>query len=446
MLAPAPGHHGATEPLVRMIVALLGGMLIGIEREKARAAAARRKHRRVGLEEFVVKEFPGLRTFSLVSLLASVLGYLASYNTVARSVSLVVTLTFGIVVVTFTAYRLMVARMAGITTIVVLLLDFIIGFVSGLGEILLAASLAVLTTFVLAIKLPAEKIVGKIRYEELLWALELGIVLTVVGPFFLENSSTFYGVSPRSLYLFFTLVLATSYAGYVLARLKGGEGIAYTTIFGGIANSEATLMSVLQLLGGRAESLAFDLTILTNTAMILRNALIAAVVAYSAAGPLPPVQLAPLLLATTLSLVPGYISWLRSLRSLVRVTVEIENPLQFSTAAKSTAIYLALSLLAYTIRETGAGGLLLVSAIGGFVSSSAAIVALLSAGVNKATTLVALSLVATAAGALNKPIYTYLGTRSRATASRSLAASLVHAALLAAAAVPALHGWTAQPP
>ena len=394
----------------------------------------------MGLEEFVVKEFPGLRTFSLVSLLASVLGYLVSSNAVARSVALIVTLTFGVVVVTFTAYRLMVARMAGITTIVVLLLDFIIGFVSGLGEVLLAASLAVLTTFVLAIKLPAEKIVGRIRYEELLWALELGIVLTVIGPFFLESSLTFYGVSPRSLYLFFTLVLATSYIGYVLARLKGGEGIAYTTVFGGIANSEATLMSVLQLLRGRAESLAFDLTILTNTAMILRNALIAAVVTYSAAGPLQPRQLAPLMLATALSLLPGYISWLRSLKSLVRVTVEIENPLQFSTAAKSTAIYLALSLLAYTIRETGAGGLLLVSAIGGFVSSSAAIVALLSAGVNNPSTLVALSLVATAAGALNKPIYTYLGTRSAATASRSLAASLIHAALLAAATLPALKG------
>ena len=424
------------DPTFRIIVALLSGMLIGIEREKARAALARRKHRKPGVEELVAKEFPGIRTFSLVSIYAAVLGYLWSAGLIDAVMATVFLLVFGAVVVVFTAYRLMVARLAGITTVVVLLLDFILGFLSGVGEVLLAASAAVLTTFILAIKLPAERIVGRIRYEELLWALELLVVIIVVGPFFIESSASFYGVSVRSLYLFFALVLATSYLGYVMARLKGGEGLAYTAFFGGLANSEATLMAILQLLRGLGRRLAFDLTVLTNTAMILRNALIAVVAAYIGShGVLALNSVLPVVTASALAVLPGYYAWRRSISRLVETQMEIENPLSFGTALRTTLLYLAIAFVSDLVKESATGGLLVVSAIGGFVSSSATILAIYSVGITSPWMVAQLAVVATAAGVLNKPLYAYMGSHDRMAVAKSLAASLLQASLMAPGAV-----------
>ncbi len=420
-----------TVPLTRIIVALLAGMLIGIEREKARAAAARRRKRTPGLEELVVKEFPGLRTFSLVAVLGSIAGYMWQAGFINDIVFTVIVLTFSLIVTIFTGYRLVVAKMAGITTVVVLVLDFLIGLLAGLGLEVLAASTAVLTTFMLAIKLPVERIVGRIRYEELLWALELGIVLVVVGPFFLPYTTTFLGVSLRSLYLFFALVLATSYIGYVLARLMGGEGLAYTALFGGLANSEATLMSTLSLLGERARGIGFDITVLVNTAMVVRNVAIALILASltSRTLPLTPNMLALILSALLPSLL-AYYSWSKLVRKLTTASIEIENPLRFTAAFKTTLFYLVLSLAAYTVRETGIGSLLAVSVIGGFVSSSAAIVALYSAGIRSVDTLAYLAIMSTIAGVMNKPLYAYLAIKDKQIIKRVIYSSIVYALIL----------------
>jgi len=419
--------------LGRIIVALLSGMLIGIEREKARAALARRKQKRIGIEEFVVKEFPGLRTFSLVAVYAAVIGIMWNRNLIDSTHVSTLLAVFGLVVTLFSAYRLLVARMAGITTIVVLLMDFVIGFLAGLGEVLLAASIAVLTTFILAIKLPAERMVGKIRYEELLWALELGVILVVIGPFFLEAEYEFYGVSLRSLYLFFALVLATSYIGYIMARLKGGEGLAYAALFGGLANSEATLMALLALVPAELRrALVFDITVLTNSAMILRNVVIAVAAAYFVSSkPLQLSDLAPILMAMVLSIMPALFSWTRSLRGGAPITtVRIENPLRFSTAAKSTALYLIITFVSYLVQHSGLASLAAVVIAGGFVSSSATILALFSLGGLAQIDVARLAVVATIAGVLNKTIYAYLVDSDPGTLKRVSIACVLQALLM----------------
>jgi uncharacterized membrane protein (DUF4010 family) len=433
-LAAEAGAGGAYawlfgEPVFRIIVAFLAGMLIGIEREKARAALARKRHRKPGVEEIVAKEFPGIRTFTLVAIYAAVVGYLWSVKIIDTALASLMLCSFAAVVVVFSAFRLMIARMAGITTIVVLLLDFMLGFLSGVGEILLAASTAVLTTFVLAIKLPAEKIVGKIRYEELLWALELGVVLVVVGPFFLASEASFYGVSLRSLYLFFTLVLASSYLGYVAARLVGGKGLAYTALFGGFANSEATLMALIQLLGSLARRVSFDITVITNTAMVIRNVIIALAAAYASTSGFTAASVAPLLVAALLSSAPILYSWRRSLRELVSASLELENPLRFWAALKTTTLYLFIAWISYMVKEAGLGGLWIVAAVGGFVSSSATILAIYSIGLTRPQQVAALAVIATLAGILNKPLYARMGSKDSEAVRRSLLASLLQAAL-----------------
>ncbi len=421
--------------LERVIVALLSGMLIGIEREKARVAALtqRRKRSRIGVEELVVKEFPGLRTFSLLAVYSALVGVFIDAGTISGIEASLLILGFVLVVSIFAAYRLLVTRIAGITTVIVMMVDFVIGLLAGLGYILIAASIAVLTTFVLAIKLPAERFVGRISYEELLWALELGVILMVIGPFFISSNLRFYGISLKSLYLFFVLVLLTSYIGYIAAKIKGSEGFAYAALFGGIANSEATLSALLSIATGEIRRIvAFDVTILTNTAMLLRNGFIAFIVVYLVSnGVIAPKVALSLFLAFAVSSLPILYSWQRlvSLRT-EQPLVQIENPLRFSTAFKMTMFYLVMAFTAYLLRHIGSFGLALVVVIGGFVSSSATILALTALQGLSASTIAFLAVIATAASVLNKLLYAYLATSDVIVLRKVLIACLLQAVLM----------------
>ncbi len=429
---------GVPEELFRVIVALLAGMLIGVERERARLSA--RRARAAG-EEVLVKEFPGLRTFSLISLYGCVAGLAFSLGLVGAAAFTVLIAVFGLVVGVFSAQRLLLARAAGVTTIVVMLVDFTIGLLAGLGEVLLAAALAVLTTFVLAIKIPAEKVVGRIRYEELLWGLELGVVIVVVGPFFLATNITVAGIPLRGIYLFFALVLTTSYAGYVLVRLRGAQGTAYLALLGGVANSEATLVSCLEMMDEESRAkFSPHLAVVTNAAMLLRNLVIAFGAAYTSLGAASALQaVVPLVLASLAALTPTPFSWhILTGQALRSVVVRIANPLSFGMAAKSTLMYLAIAFTSSAVSYYYGGEMLSIVALaGGFVSSSATILALFTSGIPAAEA-AKLAVYATIASLANKPLYAYIASGSGRVTARTALASTLQALLASIALFPQL--------
>ncbi len=431
MEAPA----AVPEAIARIVVALLAGMLIGVEREKARAAAALRRHEGGEEEEseLVGKEFPGLRTFSLIAVYAAVAGYMFSSGYIDAVGFSILVAVFLVVVAVFSAYRLLVARVVGVTTSVVMMLDFVIGLLAGFGEIVVAASLAVLTTFVLAIKIPVSRVVGRISYEELLWALELGIVLVVLGPIMLASDLTLYGVSLRGLYLFFALVLVASYMGYVVVRIKGGRGLAYVSFLGGFAHSEATLTGVLQLLPrGERREVGHHVAVLANTAMLVRDLLIAALAGYMyhAAAPGALAGLASLALAVLAASTPSAVSWARMVRRVASIPpTAVGNPLRFTTALKTSAVYIAVSFASHVLNKVyGEAALGLAAFIGGLVSSSATILAVYS--VAGPATAPLLACYAMAAGAVNKALYAYTATGDGVVVARVLAAGLAQAASL----------------
>jgi len=415
------------EALVRIIVALLAGLLIGLEREKARAVAEERRKGKPSLEEMVVKEIPGLRTFALISLYASSSAYAYSAHLIDATALIVLIAAFAGVATVYAAYRLVISRAGGITTVVVMLVDYIIGLLAGLGATLVAAALAVLTAFMLAIKLPAEKIVGRIRYEELLWSLELAIVLIVVGPFFLTSNIGFFGVSLKSLYLFFALVLTTSYLGYIAVRLKGVEGIAYLALFGGFANSEATTMACLEMIGSEErKKLSLHVVVLTNTAMVVRSVFIALIAGMLLSGGTTSLKdYLGLLTGAIIASVPAYFSWHYLIVHKVLSPPKIENPLSFGIALKSTLLYLALALLAVVAAFKGVEGLLLFSALGGFVNAGATILSLFSVQTPPAASHYAA--LAIAAAMLNKSLYAYIATRDLESVKRVAVITIVHA-------------------
>lgn len=424
---------GEVAILARLLVALLTGMLIGIEREKARIGALveRKAQQRIGVEELVVKEFPGMRTFGLIALYGALVGAIYEQGLVdSLGFSILLSLML-VVIAVFTIFRLLVARLAGITTVAVMLIDFILGVIAGLGYLLIAVSIGVLTTFILAIKIPVEKVVGRISYNELLWALELGVVILVVGPFFLTSNISYYGVSLRGLYLFFALVLSSSYLGYVALRLKGAKGIAYLVLLGGFAHSEATLISTLSLIPrSDREKIAHHAAILSNSSMTARDLLIA-LGALAASGYASQIHSAAiLLLASLMAMLPAFFSWTNLISYTKRIPEpKLGNPLRLSTALKATLVYLVIAFTAgVSAKFYGSTGLLLVSLIGGFVSSSATILTLFTMGIEPLHA-ATLSVYAIIAALLNKPLYAYTAVADARLTARILWAVLVQASL-----------------
>ncbi len=424
----------ATEALTRVVVALLSGMLIGIEREKARATLlSRQRFQRLGPEELVVKEFPGLRTFSLIAVYAALIGYMFSKGLIDGLGFAILAAIFMVIAGVFSVYRLVIARTLGVTTSVVMLIDFLIGLLAGFGFIIMAASIAVLVTFILAIKIPVEKVIGRLEYQELLWALELGVVLAVAGPIVWGIEWNFLGVSLQSLYLFFILVLLSSYIGYIAVRLKGGTGIAYLAFLGGFANSEAALSATLQLIPREDRvKLAHHVTVLANSAMIIRDLIVALGAAYAVAGAaLRFSDLALLFLASLLSLVVTPLSWAITISYVRKIPPTIiGNPLRFSTAVKAALVYLAIAFTANMVKESYGGftALLVVSIAGGFVSSSATILTLFTMGIDyyNASLLAVYSIIA---ALLNKPIYAYISVADLAVTKKVLLSSIQQAFL-----------------
>ncbi len=417
------------EAITRVIVALLSGMLIGVEREKARAGSRQQAEEE---EELTGKEFPGLRTFTLIALYASMLGYMFSIGVIdAVSFSMLVAV-FLVVVAVFSVYRLLVTRVPGVTTSVVMMLDFAIGLLAGFGQVVLAASLAVLSTFILAIKLPVSRVIGRISYEELLWALELGIVLVVLGPVLLTVNLTFYGVSVSGLYLFFALVLVASYMGYVVVRIKGVKGLAYLSFLGGFAHSEATLTGLLELLpASERRRIGHHAAVLSNTAMLLRDLAIAWLAGlFYVRGSLSPTT-GLLILGVVAASSLAVAAWHRMMGVSARVPpTAVSNPLNFGTAAKTSLVYIAIAMASHALASSyGGSALSLAAFIGGLVSSSATILALISSVGQSATVAVPYAM---AAGVLNKIVYAYTATGDWEVVARVALVAGVQALLLLA--------------
>ena len=81
------------------------------------------------------------------------------------------------------------------------------------------------------------------------------------------------------------LVAGIGFVNYVLLRIYGNRGLYYTALLGGLVNSPATVAELSTKLAqeGALVSLAVPIVLLTVIAMFVRNLIILAIFAPSAA-------------------------------------------------------------------------------------------------------------------------------------------------------------------
>lgn len=198
-------------------MALLMGLLIGIEREHSRRA-----------DEPL---FAGVRTFPIIVLS----GYLSGLLTQAGFTWVLPVALAGTCAIVVTAYA---AKLEGphksATTEFVAVLAFIFGALAALGFLIPAATFAVVTALLLSIKAPLHLLAQKIQQEELYAILKFGIVSVIVLPLLPNRTyGPFQVLNPRLIWWMVVLISAVSMIGYLLMQWLGArQGVAVTGLLG----------------------------------------------------------------------------------------------------------------------------------------------------------------------------------------------------------------------
>lgn len=324
------------EPWWRFAVALLNGALIGLEREFMQQ---RRDN----------PDFAGIRTFSLVSLLGAVTGFLAA----EFGIGLLLVALGGLILLGVSSYIgdfITTGQIGGITTEVSVLLAYVLGVLVMTDWAQVAVALAVIVSLLLALKDPLHGIARRMSTQDLRTTLEFALVAAVVLPILPNETIDPWGVvNPSQIWLLVVFVSGIGFGGYVLMKIVGTErGISITGVLGGIVSSTATTLSLsTQSKLNPALSRQFaQAIVLASTVMIPRVAIILIVV-NAALLPIIALPFAAMLLTGIITVL-----FLRSGARHVDGAddVDVENPLKISTAVVFGLVF-AVVLVIVTLAQ-----------------------------------------------------------------------------------------------
>jgi uncharacterized membrane protein (DUF4010 family) len=215
----------------RLLIALLCGALVGLEREFVRQREGR-------------APFAGVRTMMLIALAGALATHLS--------------LTMGrwIVAVAFAAVGTLLAisyyadaeRDPGMTTEVAGLVTFLLGVMIAEGTATLAVATAIVVTLILSLRGPLHEFARRISEEDLYATLKFAIMTFVVLPFLPNRAyGPFAVLNPWEIWLMVVLISGISFLAYVLNHLLGERrGTVVAALLGGLVSSTAVTLAAAQ--------------------------------------------------------------------------------------------------------------------------------------------------------------------------------------------------------
>lgn len=345
------------EDLAPLLVALLVGLLIGLDRERAEV----RKDRPL---------FAGVRTFPLIAL-AGALPVLLREELGAGLLLVSFLAVAGVVV---TAYVRGDASHPGATTEIAALVTFLLGALAGAGQLGLAAAAGVTVAVLLAAKPPLERLSRALSAEEMYAVLELAVISVIVLPILPDRG---YGpwqtLNPRSIWTIVVLVSALSFAGFVAVRLLGERrGALVTGALGGLVSSTAVTIAMAERSRDRgAEGTAAAAAVVASTIMCLRVGVLAGVVS---AGLLP--RLLPVVATMAVVGLGAAALLTRGSRGRSAPASTVRNPFSLASALAFAAVYAAVLVLVRAAGEyLGDRGLYATAVLSGAVDVDAPTIA-----------------------------------------------------------------------
>jgi uncharacterized membrane protein (DUF4010 family) len=234
------------ELLSRFAVALGIGLLIGLERgwrsrdEKTGSRAA------------------GFRTFAISGLLGGVVGALAlaAGGTASLGGGVVIGIGFAAFAAVMAAFCLdenRADKTHSATTAIAGILTFALGAYALLGEMRVAAAVAVVATALLALRQSLHDWVKSLTWPELRSGLILLAMTFIALPVVPDDPvGPFGGVNPREVWLIAIVLAGVSFLGYAAVRYFGERhGVLLASLAGGLVSSTAvTLANARRAAGG----------------------------------------------------------------------------------------------------------------------------------------------------------------------------------------------------
>lgn len=338
--------------LQKLILSLMIGVLIGVERE----------HRKTEHEVFA-----GVRTFAITC----VSGMLATFAAGITEPGILLaaallTVLCGVALM----YRTYTLRgKLGMTSTVALYCTFLLGVLVANNYYLFAIISGVIITFLMIEKRPLHSFARKLTDEEILSALRFLAVSFILYP--LVPDEPLLGIIDLKATIFIVVVVMfIGFASYISLRRTGaGGGIAYSGLLGGFVSSDATVVALAGLAKqktGLVDSFHSGV-LLAVLSMLISNLIIAVIVDTSGqtAALMAPVHL-------VMGIVVGalYFSG-REKAGNASETLELQSPFALKPAFQFGAIFLALQLIGTFAAEYAGTYGVYALAVGGVASSSA---------------------------------------------------------------------------
>jgi uncharacterized membrane protein (DUF4010 family) len=216
-----------------LAIAILGGLAVGIEREWSGHAIGPRSR------------FAGLRTFTLLGLVAGLCGWLWVAGLEGPAVVFLAGLGALVVVAYFSASRSDVDGTTEVAAFVVLAA----GLLAGAGLRTVASAIIALTVLLLFEKKGLHRLVSKLDRVELQAGARFAVMAAVILPLLPEGPyGPFGGIKPRQLWMLVLLFTAINFAGYIARRIVGKEtGYALAGTLGGVVSSTSTTLALARL-------------------------------------------------------------------------------------------------------------------------------------------------------------------------------------------------------
>jgi uncharacterized membrane protein (DUF4010 family) len=330
-----------TNAVAGLVVAILGGAAVGVERQKSGHATG------------PDARFGGLRTFTLLGTLAGLAGLLIDSEMVMPASLLLA----GAIVLTIAGYLRASRTDVDATTEVAAVVVLAAGVIGGLGELRLSAAITTLTVLVLAEKPLLHGFVARLDEPTMLAAARFAVMSVVILPLLPEGPfGPGPGIRPRELWMLVLLFSGMSFVGYIAQRMTGAAGYPLTGLLGGLVSSTSVTLTFARLSKSHPNQdgpLATG-AVAASTVLFFRVA-VAVTVLNAAVLPVLARYLVAPLVASVLALL---VAW-RSLRGAQVEPTKLRNPLQLRAAIEMAVLFQVVLFAVHYVRSSiGEGGLL----------------------------------------------------------------------------------------
>ncbi|GMV09229.1 MAG: hypothetical protein AMXMBFR55_09630 [Gemmatimonadota bacterium] len=348
--------------VIRLAIAALVGLAVGIEREWS-------GHGATGPEP----RFAGVRTFLLMGGTGGIAGWLLTMDYTAIAVALVAGTSLLAAAAYWAAAREGGAALDG-TTEVAAILVLGLGVLAGIGETAVAGGAGALAVLALSEKDAIRAAIARLDETEMRAALQFAVLSLVVLPVLPDKAyGPLGGINPRTLWGVVLIFSGLSFVGFIARKLVGdSRGYGVTGALGGLVSSTAVALQFSRLSRERA-ALSTPLavgTVAATTVLVPRILILSYLLNHEVAVALLP-YLGPAFLAGATMVTVLLVRSEASRHDGADEFVE-RNPLGLTTSIKMALAFQAtLMLIEFVRAQFGSNGVLVSAALLGLSDTDA---------------------------------------------------------------------------